>query len=64
VQPMTNSLHEIDYRKLGKAVAEELKGVIPEPIHLENTMDENGWHRFIKRGNDRTEYKNKRYSMK
>jgi hypothetical protein len=51
---------EIDYEKLAEAIAKKL----PEPTYIENNMDENGLHRFIKKGNDKTEYKNKRYRMK
>ena len=50
----------IDYDMLGKAVSKHL----PEATYIQNNMDENGFHRWVTRGNNRTEFKNKRYSMK
>lgn len=54
----------IDYLQLAKAVAMEMKGIIPAPAHLHNTFDKDGFHSYIQQGSSRTEYKNRRYSMK
>lgn len=53
----------IDYMLLAKAVAAEMKGIIPAPAQVTNTMDAEGLHSFVQNGNSRTEIKNKRYSM-
>jgi hypothetical protein len=51
--------NQIDYDQLAAAIAKHL----PEATYIENNIDENGWHRLIKKNGSTTEYKNQRYSM-
>jgi hypothetical protein len=54
---------EIDYNKLAKAMAAELKEVIPEPRNLSLIADADGLRTYLQEGNSKTEILNKRYSM-
>lgn len=51
----------IDYSRLAKEIAAEMKGIIPAPAQVHNTIDGSGLHSFMTEGNSRTEQKNKRY---
>ncbi len=60
IQHVTNNHFFIDYDKMGHAIAKR----IPEPVIIENNIDEEGLHRVITKGGSRIEYKNKRYTMR
>lgn len=53
----------IDYDQLAMKVAAHMKGIIPAPAQIHNTIDGEGFKTYVQNGHNRTEYKNKRYSM-
>lgn len=53
----------IDYEVLAYHVASQMKGIIPAPAQVHNTIDEHGLHSFVTKGKERTEFKNKKYKM-
>ncbi|MEO9145102.1 MAG: hypothetical protein ABI237_06045 [Ginsengibacter sp.] len=63
VQPIRIHQKEIDYDRLSNAIAEKMRGVIPESKSMEFNIDKDGMHTLIKNGNSKIEYKNKRYKM-
>ncbi len=57
---ISNNYLSIDYEKMGSAIA----GKMPDPVVIENNFDDEKMQRFFRNGNNKTEYKNRRYSMK
>lgn len=53
----------IDYDMLASKVAQHMKGVIPAPKSTHVNIDKDGIHTIVNDGHNKTEYKNKRYSM-
>jgi len=58
-----SSGNSIDYEKLSTMIADKMKGVIPGEKSIQVINDANGQRVFVVESNNRTEYKNKRYSM-
>jgi len=56
--------HAIDYDKLSTAIAQKMKGIIPSPSQIHIVNDQNGQRQFVIDANNRTEYKNKRQSIR
>jgi len=61
-QPVMQA-QEIDYNRLAREIAKEMKGIIPASKQIDFSISENGITTIVREGNSRTEYKNKRYSM-
>jgi hypothetical protein len=49
---------QIDYERLGKTVAKH----IPEPTYVQNTIDGDGIHTYVRKGDSRVEHKNRRFN--
>jgi hypothetical protein len=62
IQPSSNG-QAIDYSRLAKEIATEMKGIIPGHKSTHVNIDKDGIHTIVVEGSSRTEYKNKRYSM-
>jgi len=58
-----SSGNSIDYEKLSTMIADKMKGVIPGEKSIQVINDANGQRVFVVESNNKTEYKNKRYSM-
>jgi hypothetical protein len=50
---------QIDYDALGRSVAKYL----PEPVQVNNTLDENGFSSYLLEKGNKTEIRNKRYTL-